>query len=213
MTTCVVEFLDGKHAGAQVNVVSSSMYMWGYNLGKANLNSLVKHGDRVQVDYTVKPDEKDEDWVKVVKKCYFDETRREKAVRPSQDKKFSVFLSNRGADETLFLKWVFGESTGKPYFPFVADVYEGTVKEFVRDQSTQKVVGISVENLSKVLCLNKNGSLANAIAQDPEEKESHEEFEPAPPGIDEDVAEPVCFDEKTEPKGKCTQKSTSVSGG
>merc|ERR1711988_642950 len=38
VTSCVLELLDGKHAGKHINVVSVHMYMWGYNLAKANLN-------------------------------------------------------------------------------------------------------------------------------------------------------------------------------
>ena len=44
VTSVFLELLDGKHAGKLINAVSMSMYMWGYNLAKANLNSTIKIG-------------------------------------------------------------------------------------------------------------------------------------------------------------------------
>ena len=56
--------MDGKHAGKHINVVSVHMYMWGYNLSKANLNSTIKIGDHCEVEYKIHPkNEKTADFV------------------------------------------------------------------------------------------------------------------------------------------------------
>ena len=64
VTSCILELLDGKHAGKHINVVSVHMYMWGYNLAKANLNSTIKIGDHCEVEYKIHPkNEKTADFV------------------------------------------------------------------------------------------------------------------------------------------------------
>ena len=185
VSSCVLELLDGKHAGRMINAVSVSMYMWGYNLAKANLNSVIKYGDLCQVEYKIQPkqDEFVEDLL-VVKKCHFG-PRVEKPIRPGNDKSFSVFLSNRGMDETGFLKWVYGQSATKPFFPFVSEIYEASIKEFVRDTSTNGIIGVLLENIKHRLKVNKDG----ALVKPHEEVKADEPEEPAPPGIEETEAE------------------------
>ena len=50
-----------------------------------------------------------------------------------------------------FFYQVYGQSPAKPYFPCVSDVYEGKVKHFVRDASTNTIIGIFIDALSKKL--------------------------------------------------------------
>ena len=57
VSSCSMELLEGKHAGQTVNAISMSMYMWGYNLSKANLNYVLKYGDVCQVEYKIQPKE------------------------------------------------------------------------------------------------------------------------------------------------------------
>ena len=67
-----MELLDGKHAGKMVNAISMSMYMWGYNLSKANLNAVLKYGDLCEVEYKIQPkkDQEFDDDLLLVKKVY-----------------------------------------------------------------------------------------------------------------------------------------------
>ena len=79
-----------------------------YNLAKANLTSVVKYGDTCQVEYKIQPKKEDSEFTDellVVKKVYFG-PKLEKPVRPAHNSSFSVYLSNRGVDETRFMQWV-----------------------------------------------------------------------------------------------------------
>ena len=62
VTSCILELLDGKHAGKLVSAVSMCIDMWGYNLAKANLNAVVKYGDPCQVEYKVAPKKEESDF-------------------------------------------------------------------------------------------------------------------------------------------------------
>ena len=110
-------------------------------------------------------------------------------MRPSHNTDFSVFLSNRSYDETGFLKWVYGQSPEKPFFPFVSDVYEGQVSDFVRDPTTNEVVGVFLTNLLMKHRVGKEGnlvpiSIGKEVKKTPEEVPI-KEAEPAPPGIED----------------------------
>ena len=79
-----------------------------YNLAKANLNAVVKYGDTCQVEYKIQPKKEDSEFTDellVVKKVYFG-PKLDKPVRPAHNSSFSVYLSNRGVDETRFMQWV-----------------------------------------------------------------------------------------------------------
>jgi len=91
VTSCILELFNGKHAGKLVSAVTSSIYMWGYNLAKANLNAVVKYGDTCQVEYKIQPKKEDSEFTDellVVKKVYFG-PKLDKPVRPAHNSSFS----------------------------------------------------------------------------------------------------------------------------
>ena len=122
-------------------------------MAKANLNSVIKYGDPCQVEYKVAPKKDDSDFTDellVTRKVYFG-PKLTKPVRPAHDRSFSVYLHNRGVDETMFMNWVYGQSPIKPYFPCVSDIYEGKIKHFVRDCTTNTIIGVFIDSLTKKL--------------------------------------------------------------
>jgi hypothetical protein len=200
VTTVVLEIQDGRHSGKIITASSSSMFMWGYNLGKANLMSVIKFGDECHLSYKTQPkaafDNNNEDEVLVVRKVWFG-PRVEKPIRPVSDHSFSVYLSLRGTDETGFMRWIYDQLPPKQYFPFVSDIYEGQVTAFIRDPGTNKVNGVHLSNLSKVMKANLDGGLDRIINNGttqlikPEVSSNKPnqmmvEDEPAPPGIEDD---------------------------
>ena len=189
VSSCSMELLEGKHAGQTVNAISMSMYMWGYNLSKANLNYVLKYGDVCEVEYKIQPkNDNDFDFDLLLVKKVWIGPKIEKPVRPSHNTDFSVFLSNRSYDETGFLKWVYGQSPEKPFFPFVSDVYEGEVSDFVRDPATNEVVGVFLTNLLMKHRVGKEGNLVPVSEEKVVEKPIEapvKEAEPAPPGIED----------------------------
>ena len=87
---------------------SQQLSNFRYNLAKANLDSVVKYGDTCQVEYKIQPKKEDSEFTDellVVKKVYFG-PKLDKPVRPAHNSSFSVYLSNRGVDETRFMQWV-----------------------------------------------------------------------------------------------------------
>ena len=131
----------------------------GYNLGQANLNSVLKYGDEFVVEYKIQPKKDDSEYsddLLIVKTAWIG-PRTQKPIRPCSDPQFSMYLSNRGMDETGFLNWLYGLSPLKPYFPFVSDLYEGVVTSFVRDSSSDKVNGVLLCLLKKKMKISSDG--------------------------------------------------------
>ena len=174
------------------------MYMWGYNLAKANLNSAIKVGDHCQVEYKVQSKKGKDEFVDdlLVAKNTWIGPKTEKPIRPSSDKNFSVYLSGRGMNETDFLKWVYGQSINRPYFPFASDIYEGELDSYMRDTATGTIMGVILTNVVKKLNF-INGSYTKYVISEEvnsdekvEEKEVEQEV---PPGTEEEPTPPGTY--------------------
>ena len=83
-----------------------------------------------------------------------------------------MYLSGRGMDETGFMKWVYGQSPNKNYFPFISDIYQGKITSYMRDVTSQEVVGIIIGNVSKTMSYNSGKGLINTKTSESDQDEN-----------------------------------------
>ena len=126
---------------------------------------------------------------------FFTGTKSDKPIRPNNDKSFSVYLSGRGMDESGFMRWIYGHSPNKSYFPFISDIYQGKISSYMRDVTSEEVVGIIIGNVSKSMSYNSGTGLINVktsendnqlekVTKKPTAVDEDKSEEPAPPGME-----------------------------
>ena len=139
-------------------------------------------GDHCQVEYKVQPKSEKTEFTEdllVVKNTWIG-TKTEKPIRPGNDRNFSVYLSGRGMNETDFLKWVYGHTPPKPYFPFVSDIYEGEVSSFVRDSTSNEILGVTLAKINKTMTLTPSGLIKTVKTNFEDKNETAEEAKEVP---------------------------------
>ena len=92
-----------------------------------------------------------------------------------------------------FLKWVYGQSINRPYFPFASDIYEGELDSYMRDTATGTIMGVILTNVVKKLNF-INGSYTKCVASedvnDDEKVEEQKMEQEVPPGTEEEPTPP-----------------------
>ena len=90
-------------------------------------------------------------------------------------------------DESGFMRWIYGHSPNKSYFPFISDIYQGKISSYLRDVTSEEVVGIIIGNVSKSMSYNSGTGLINVKTS--ENDNQLEKVTKKTPAVDEDKTE------------------------
>jgi len=144
VVTGVFEILTGTFTKSLVDVQNTSMFVWGHNLGKANLALNLKYGDECTLNYIVAKDTTGDLTHPVVKSLWFG-SQQSNTDQPVETSDFKIWLANRNLREKDFLKWIRNQVPPTPYFPFLSDIYRCRVLGYVRDEENFSVRGVFLE--------------------------------------------------------------------
>ena len=147
VTTAIFEILTGRFANRFVSVASCNIFVFGHNLGIANLMYHLQPGDEGTVEYRVARLKGPQDLMGVsstgdpslaaevpfVKSLWFG-TETKQAVSPTKDPALMKWITARKITAKQFHDWIRNALPWKPYLPLPSSTQSAKVIRYLRAQ-------------------------------------------------------------------------------